>query len=247
MGFHFRRVTIEGPPDSTWLHLTMSQIRGHTAFVIEVNWLSAATKGKCATKHHHQVVQHRFKYDVVFAFEILTLPDKYACGSLLCCEIHNQLRYFHSIPRKRNYPNGDLMSCRATAHLDAELQSMAPVSVAGKERPIHNLRPWLWRWLFNLHFNFQKQTISYYKGQNDTNLVIATKTILLVPDNCHEQVYKLVNTDLYGPHYEKPSLYSHTYTDYDSTCTMISCVRSILHSKNHRGQNNQNGPHSEKS
>jgi hypothetical protein len=31
------------------------------------------------------------------------------------------------------------MSCRAIAHLDAELQTMAPVSVAGKERHIHKL------------------------------------------------------------------------------------------------------------
>ena len=162
MGFQLRRVTTEGPqwPDFTWLHLTTSHNRGHTAFVIELIWLPAATKGKCATKHHYQVVWHKFKDDVVFTFEILTLPDKYACRSLLCCRMHNQLSNFHSILHKPNYPNGDLMSCRAMPHLDAELQTMAPVSVAGKERHIHNLWPWLWHWHFNLHFNFQKQMIS---------------------------------------------------------------------------------------
>jgi hypothetical protein len=73
-----------------------------TTFVIELIWLSTATKGKCATKHHHQVVQQKFKYDVVFAFEVLTLPDKYACGSLLCCRMHIQLSYFHNMNSSQN-------------------------------------------------------------------------------------------------------------------------------------------------
>lgn len=141
-------------------YLTKSHMRGHTTFVIELIWLSTATKGKFATKHHHQVVQQKFKYDVVFAFEVLTLPDKYACRSLLCCRMHIQLSDFHNILRKPNYPNGDKMSCRAMAHLDAEMQTMPHVSVAGKERHIHNLWPWLWHWHLNLHFNLQKCMIS---------------------------------------------------------------------------------------